>query len=351
MLLIRRLKRKIIRKRREILLLLIVLLIFFSMFEITLRTFSCEQHYDFFQDSIQYKHKPDEIHCNKIKEGNIFQARSNSEGFIDDEFKRENFNIFLLGDSFAQCLQADYNNCVHKNLETELKKTNNKVDVLNFGVSGYGTLDELAILEEYKDLYNPKLIILLFLPQNDVTDNERYINYEPKKEINSKAYEFFIQKTRAIISKISTRYNLKYNFHNQEIETYEVYLENYPKEWESKWQTTIKALEEINTSEIPFLIVIATSPEQVYEKDWQRIQDTYPSLKGKTYDLTKPNQIIISFAEQNNIHYIDLLPLFQQNPERLHYPKDGHWNNQGQLLASKTIKDYILNNNLINVEQ
>ena len=89
---------------------------------------------------------------------------------------------------------------------------------------------------------------------------------------------------------------------------------------------------------ITMLLVAITSPEQVYEEDWKRILKTYPSLKGKTYILSKPNDIIMTFAEERGINHLDLLPLFKENPQRLHWTYDGHWNDEGQLFAAEKIK-------------
>jgi hypothetical protein len=48
-----------------------------------------------------------------------------------------------------------------------------KVEVINFGVSGYGTAQELITLRERVWDYSPDLVILAFTTNNDVTDNTR----------------------------------------------------------------------------------------------------------------------------------------------------------------------------------
>ena len=55
----------------------------------------------------------------------------------------------------------------------------------------------------------------------------------------------------------------------------------------------------------------------------------------------------MDFAEEKGIHHLDLLPLFKENPERLHWEYDGHWNDAGQLFATEKIKEYIIKNGLI----
>jgi len=167
-----------IKKRKELLLLAIVLVLCFGILEIGMRiSTSCQVKYDFVSDATKYKHEPNKEHCHKTYDDLVFRVQSNNEGFIDDDFVENTtaHTIFLLGDSFAQCLQATQEACVHQNLESKLKKQyDTDINVYNFGVAGYGNFNELGILQQYKDKYTPKLIILYFLAQNDLLDNERY---------------------------------------------------------------------------------------------------------------------------------------------------------------------------------
>lgn len=356
----------IIRKRREIFLLILTIILFFIFTEVILGITSCERDYEFFpEEELKYKHRISKINCNYIKDGKKFYAMSNNEGFIDEDFKfnEKDYNIFLLGDSFAQCLQTNYENCVHQKLQRDLReKYGEKVNIMNFGIGTYGGLAELSVLKTYQDIYKPKMIIVYVLAQNDFLDNEDYlgINDSEKnfrrtiRKLIPKTVSFFAVRGKNILNNIlikSEAYSLRSNYEPQATKNYEVYLEDYDKGWEKNIEIELNALEEmynISLSEnITMLLVAITSPEQVYEEDWKRILKTYPSLKGKTYILSKPNDIIMTFAEEMGINHLDLLPLFKENPKRLHWTYDGHWNDEGQLFAAEKIKEYIINNNLI----
>jgi hypothetical protein len=48
-----------------------------------------------------------------------------------------------------------------------------EVEAVNFGVSGYGTAQELITLRDKVFDYEPDIVLLAFTTNNDVTDNSR----------------------------------------------------------------------------------------------------------------------------------------------------------------------------------
>ncbi|MEH2171909.1 SGNH/GDSL hydrolase family protein [Nostoc sp.] len=105
----------------------------------------------------------------------------NSEGFHDREHspvKPENtIRIALLGDSFTEARQLPQTQGVAAVIERELKNcptlAGRDVEVMNFGVNGYGTDQELITLQEKVWNYSPDLILLNFYPGNDLINNFR----------------------------------------------------------------------------------------------------------------------------------------------------------------------------------
>jgi hypothetical protein len=351
-------------KKKEVLTLLFTLFFILLILEIFIRVTSCSAVYEWFpkEEGIRYTYLPQHNYCNKISDGFSFKIKTNSQGFIDSDFNKSNdFNIFLLGDSFAACNQANYENCLHRKLEKDLNQYyNHSIDVMNFGVGGYGALDYLGILKKYKDEYKPKLVIVYFLAQNDLTDNEAYLNYKYDKNykikqliknIFPKSISFFTKGLGAIIDKILNKDFSQSSYSIEKTKLYGVYLQNYTSEWEKLMQTELDTLLEIkkvcDKEQIPMLVVLTTSAEQVYEGDWERILETYPYLKQQEYNLSKPNTIVENFLNEQKIYNINLLESFKGNPERLHWQYDGHWNDAGQLFAEEKVKEFIIKNNLI----
>lgn len=103
----------------------------------------------------------------------------NSRGLRDREHTLEKpagtFRIAILGDSFSEAFQVSQDNTFWSILERELQSkpefVDQTVEVINFGVSGFGTIQEWQMLKHYAGEYSPDLVLLAFLPGNDVRNN------------------------------------------------------------------------------------------------------------------------------------------------------------------------------------
>ena len=112
------------------------------------------------------------------KEGQAY-IEINSAGFRDVEHVHEKSNgtyrVAVLGDSYVEARQVALEDTFVKQLEEKLNQCPNnssqKIEVLNFGVSGYGTTEELLTLRADVWAYDPDLVILAFFSGNDLTDN------------------------------------------------------------------------------------------------------------------------------------------------------------------------------------
>jgi len=97
----------------------------------------------------------------------------NSQGFRGGEFAipkpRGTFRILAVGDSFTEAMQVVERDSYAARIQEALAPQ--RIEVLNLGVSGYGTSDELALLRAYGRKLEPDLVILFFAVQNDVRNN------------------------------------------------------------------------------------------------------------------------------------------------------------------------------------
>lgn len=114
------------------------------------------------------------------KEGESY-VRINSDGLRDVEHAKakpsNTLRIAVVGDSYAEALQVPLENAFWKIAETKLQScaaTGGKtVEVINFGVSGYGTAQELITLQQKVWEYSPDVVLLAVTTNNDITDNSR----------------------------------------------------------------------------------------------------------------------------------------------------------------------------------
>jgi len=120
------------------------------------------------------------------KEGSAF-VEINRHGFRHGDREPEKppgtLRIAVLGDSFVEALQVPDDQTFCAALECELDECaalgGQPVEVLNFGVSGYGTAQELMMLRHYVWEYSPDIVVLVFFAANDVRNNSR--DLEPYK--------------------------------------------------------------------------------------------------------------------------------------------------------------------------
>jgi hypothetical protein len=85
------------------------------------------------------------------------------------------WRVAVLGDSFIEAFQVDEDQTLCGVLERQLSDdpawAERPVQVLNFGVSGFGTAQQLQMLRHYVWPYQPDLVVLAFFPGNDVRNN------------------------------------------------------------------------------------------------------------------------------------------------------------------------------------
>jgi hypothetical protein len=98
----------------------------------------------------------------------------NSDGWRDYERPErpgQTTRIAVLGDSFIEAYSVDLEDAFTSRLETLAGESGREVEVLNFGVGGYGTLQEYLVFTEVARRYEPSLVLLGFHFGNDVRNN------------------------------------------------------------------------------------------------------------------------------------------------------------------------------------
>jgi hypothetical protein len=105
----------------------------------------------------------------------------NSDGFRGPEYSiakpADAFRIIMLGDSETFSVMLSQNETLSAQLENLLNQESHNLhyEVLNFGVEGYNTFQELEMLKTKGLKYNPDLIILNYV-LNDPEPGEYYFN-------------------------------------------------------------------------------------------------------------------------------------------------------------------------------
>jgi hypothetical protein len=102
--------------------------------------------------------------------------------------------IAVLGDSFTEARQVPMSQNFCSVIERELAQCpgvdGKHIEVLNFGVAGYGTTQELITLHRYVWDYSPDVVVLAFYTGNDVLDNS------PQMSTWTHMRPFFVKRNR-----------------------------------------------------------------------------------------------------------------------------------------------------------
>jgi len=113
-------------------------------------------------------------------------VRINSAGLRDEEHtlakSEDTYRIAILGDSYSEAFQVDIDDAFWSVIERELLKCpalmGRRAESINFGVSGFGTAQQLQVLRHRVWDYSPDLILLAFV-SNDVRNNFRILEKDP----------------------------------------------------------------------------------------------------------------------------------------------------------------------------
>jgi hypothetical protein len=103
----------------------------------------------------------------------------NAAGFRDRDHTLDKpdpvYRIAVLGDEYSEAMGVRLADTWWLQLEPKLRQCDFKpgrlVEVLNFGVAGYGTAQELVLLQKTVMRYAPDLVLVQFSNRDDVIDN------------------------------------------------------------------------------------------------------------------------------------------------------------------------------------
>jgi hypothetical protein len=324
-----------------------------------------------------------------MKEGQAW-VEINSDGQRDVERSRDKppgtFRIAVLGDSYAEAFQVDRDATFWAVLERRLNETcfaetGIRVEVLNFGVSGYGTTQQLQMLRHYVWPYEPDLVLLAFLTGNDLHDNTPELSDHPvrpfyvRKDGEWELDESFRQhptyrhalswrgRTRMSLVNRSRLLQTLLEMRRQwqqpapradgpgeetaEDTSSRIYLPPQDPRWDNAWETTEYVLqrmhEEVNEKGARFLVATLSNAIQV-DPD-PGVRDRWMDAHGVD-DLFFPDRRIEAIGRESSFPVVLLAPRLQREAEEhgvhLHGFENtrmgtGHWNETGHRIAGEIL--------------
>ena len=345
------------------------------------------------------------------REGGSY-VRVNSDGLRDREHAKikpaDTVRIAVLGDSFTEAMHVPMEQTFWSLLERKLQDCNafpgKKVEVINFGTSGYGTGQELMMLRQKVWDYSPDLVVLAFTTLNDIYDNSRalsqtedvpYFVYRDGELVYDASFRdsptyhqrdsklnrvgrwihnslrvvqlvHYVQYVARIkLSEWKTRRRLAAAAPSQptaapKVQSAEsigienmIYFEPRDESWQEAWRVTeglIKQMhDDVAQKKARFLMVTLSNAIQVYPDPTIRQQ----FLEHIAADnIFYPNLRLKALAEREEIEFLDLAQPMQgyadQNKVFLHgFGSDignGHWNANGHRVAAELIAQKLCGN-------
>jgi hypothetical protein len=324
-------------------------------------------------------------------------VRINHLGFRDRDRSYakpgDTLRIALLGNSWTEALQVPLEKTYGSVLEQKLAEANcfsgKRVEVLNFGVAGYSTAQELLLLQQEVWKYHPDIVMLAFYSARDVSNNLRALN----NTVNPDQSPYFVfagdqlvldssfrslpslqwqqiqlQNVRTHISEqsrtlqavgslqrsINTRIALaaaheraeKVGFDNLE---YSIYAPPTQSAMSEAWRITEGLLlairDEVNSRGATFWIVTLANRPQVIPDPAKRQQ---LANKLGVADLSYADNRISEFAHRAGIPVTTLAPALAKFADAHHVYLNGfnttnfgsgHWNESGHRLAAEVIAE------------
>lgn len=319
----------------------------------------------------------------------------NREGFRDREHSATkppgSYRIALLGDSFTEALQVRLEDSFGAVLERELARCpgfrGRNVEVFNFGVSNYGTGQELLTLRDRVWAVEPDLVLLAFFSGNDVWDNSKELKRDPELPYFSASHDgglvlddSFKDSPRQAAERSTIRVAIRQliesvrllqvvrqawgvarsrpspgvsdsgdEFAGTEAQR-QTYREPTDPAWQAAWQVTERLIltmnDEVKARGIDFAVVTLTNGAQVHPD--QAASDGLAQKIG-ALDLDHPDHRIAKLGERGGFPVLNLAPSFRDHArltgEFLHgFPPNlgsGHWNEKGHALAGKLIAKWL----------
>jgi len=280
---------------------------------------------------------------------------TNSWGLRDREYSANGeptLRVYALGDSlifgYGVPLDQTYTRDLEKLLERRLGR---KVQVVNGGVPGYGTLQELAFFEDTVDLVKPDVVVLIFSVLNDATDNVKFAarpTHEPtftrgllswlRTQVREKSQLYMLVRRRMASSEAG-----------QELLVHAV---KPPRDIEQGLRLIEESLDRFMEAArrhgAVFGAIVTPAHRQVSAKLWADSLHQY-GLSPADYAVDQPNARLAAYAKRQGIPFLDVTPILQAHQqEKLYWDGDGeHWEVRGHEVMAEATENFLVQHDLL----
>jgi lysophospholipase L1-like esterase len=307
-----------------------------------------------YDSQLGWIHQPGQEGILETAQFRIF-VRTNQKGLRDREHSYERPNstrrILVIGDSFAWGYGVEESERFSQLLETSLG-----VEVINAGVSGYSTDQELIWLRSEGIKYDTDLVVLI-LSGNDIGDNDRqlvsHIYYKPqfvREEGQLILTGYPVPRTSPegkLIYSLSQRSALAYFLVQRYFDLLSLYRGSGANS-----DNANSSGSDMSSASTPFGLTIALLDEMrtTAESKGARFMIVatdrwWNSPSGETY------KAFIGAVQAAGFLVLDVEAMPGFDPQDMLIPDDGHWSRVGHAFVAEKIKALIESNQLLSQSQ
>ncbi|MDX1546580.1 MAG: hypothetical protein R3247_06315 [Rhodothermales bacterium] len=298
-------------------------------------------------------------------------VRFNELGFRDEEHALEKdddtYRILLLGDSFVGGLQVPIEAAFPTLLEQQLNRggeAGDRVEVINAGVDGYGTAQQLLLFKERLHRYQPDLTILSVFLYTDLSDNFYEAGHQNHHLARKCGRPYFVRGEAGLQpytveqdEQLAPRrpldgllgWSVLYSalvpppplapaFHQRELFRTE-YSESQLESWALTQQLMLALAAEVERHGSEFAVLNVPHGIQVGQS-FPNLAPTYFQQEQLENSLNMMNH----FLHAHDVPAIDLVPAMQRaiaGGELLYYEDDGHWNRDGHRVVADVLLGWL----------
>jgi hypothetical protein len=301
-------------------------------------------------------------------------VRINSDGLRDREHSiskpPSTLRIAVLGDSLCEATEVSLEKTFWTILEHELSGCaglrGRKIEVINFGVAGFSTAQELITLRTKVWKYQPDIVLLAFTG-SDVSENFRPLSGQPLapyyveergRLILDDSFRALIRfeglrNTYAVLARhlraaqLAVDVMRRWRAHPPPVvDTNRHYVESSDPDWQAAWRVTEALLREIHreTREHGAQLWITTTSNEIQVHPDRKVPEALAGSLGIP-DLFYPDRRIRSLCSSEGIPMItpaeEMARYAELNQVYLHgfgpLRGHGHWNENGHRLAGELI--------------
>jgi len=261
--------------------------------------------------------------------------------------------ILMLGDSFTMGVGVELSDTFVERLEEVLDRSivDRDVEIVNAGVAGYSTRQELAFLEHYGKAFEPDAVLLGFFIGNDFTENAgKPLHVRDGYLVDDKGHGGMLPyKLRRFVSLNSQLYHFVWPIQRR-LRGYGAVEEQATAQdiaaiftaddavAAPSFEPTREAIDALaaycKRENLPLAVVLIPDHTQVIAGAWDQLvgQTGNPA---SAYDPEAPNRRLRTALAADGVPVLDLLPAFRaaDDPERLYLPIDKHWTVAGHEIA------------------